>query len=540
MTNNNLNAKILIVDDQEANIDILEGFLSIQGYTNLKSLKDPRDVISNIKSFNPDIILLDLSMPHLTGFDVMEQLKSVISASDYLPILVLTADVAKETKQNALSSGANDFLTKPFDLIEVGLRIKNLLYTRYLYKQLQGQNQLLEERVKERTHELEETNKNLIIAKDKAEENDKLKTAFLQNLSHEIRTPMNAIVGFSELMELEIDNPEKLKEYIDTIKIRSNDLLNIIIELLDIAKIDSGQLKVNIGTVNISTLINDVFSEFLSHPLKLEKNSITLSITKLPSYLNPLVESDTGKIKQIFINLIHNALKFTQEGNVKFGYYDFKEDYITFYVSDTGQGIPDNMRDLIFERFRKSANELAYVQDGIGLGLAIVKGLLNIFGGKIWLESEENKGSTFYFKIPYKPSSSNSQIEQRGNQIYDWSRYQILIVEDDPFNISLFREILKSTQVDCLFAKTGREAITTFNSTNKLDLVLMDIKLPDISGYHVTSELKKVNPNIIILAQTAYASDVDKQKIIAAGCSGFISKPIKRDILLKTIDNYLK
>ncbi|MEI6276849.1 MAG: response regulator, partial [Prolixibacteraceae bacterium] len=193
-------ANILIVDDQDANIDVLEGFLEMQGFENIKTTTDPRLVVSLFESYQPDIILLDLSMPYLNGFEVMELLRKLLKGNTILPILVLTADVTNETKIRALSGGANDFLTKPFDLLEVGLRIRNLLHSSYLQQQLLSHNAILDEKVMERTRELVEKNFELIAAKEKAEESDRLKTSFINNISHEIRTPLNGIVGFGQIL----------------------------------------------------------------------------------------------------------------------------------------------------------------------------------------------------------------------------------------------------------------------------------------------------------------------------------------------------
>src|SRR3989339_108105 len=200
------NANILIVDDQQANIDVLTSLLELKEYTSLATTTDSRLVVTMLKDFNPDLILLDLMMPHLDGFQILEQLKGLIPAGTYVPILVLTADVTPDAKQIALAGGANDFLSKPFDLIEVDLRIKNLLKTRFLHQQLENQNLILEEKVKERTKELEETNKKLIEAKEKVEQSDKLKSEFLRQMSLEMRTPTNAVLSFTNLLREEMMN----------------------------------------------------------------------------------------------------------------------------------------------------------------------------------------------------------------------------------------------------------------------------------------------------------------------------------------------
>lgn len=198
------------------------------------------------------------------------------------------------------------------------------------------------------------------------------------------------------------------------------------------------------------------------------------------------------------------------------------------------------MKGIIFERFRKSADETAYVQDGIGLGLSIVRGLIQLMNGDIWFESEVNKGTTFFFKIPYTPSAIKESMILRRNDTYDWSHFNILIVEDDQYNISLFEEMLKPTKINCFYANTGLSAIELFkNIKDNVDLVLMDIKLPDISGYNVTIEFKKINPKLPILAQTAYASENDKKRALDSGCSGFVAKPIKRDLLFEIMSQFL-
>ena len=203
-------ANILIVDDQEPNVEILLDFLDMQGYSNVLSTTDPREVLSLYRSFEPDLILLDLAMPHLTGFEVMEQLKSFLGENTFLPILILTADITKESKIKALSGGASDFLTKPFDLLEVGLRIRNLLFSSYLQQQLVDQNRLLDEKVSERTRELMLRNIELNLAKDKAEASDRLKTSFINNISHEIRTPLNGILGFGQILaDHDLEEEEK-------------------------------------------------------------------------------------------------------------------------------------------------------------------------------------------------------------------------------------------------------------------------------------------------------------------------------------------
>lgn len=380
----------------------------------------------------------------------------------------------------------------------------------------------------------------LIDAKEKAEESDNLKSAFLHNLSHEIRTPMNAIAGFSELLELEIDDPDKSKYFSQVIRQRSNDLLDIINELLDIAKIETGQLNFKTEKVDLNRLFHEMYSFFSEHKLQLDKPSIRLVFKYLPNNISPIITTDAGKLKQIFINLIHNAFKFTNQGKIEFGFHAASNHSITFFVSDTGMGIPENMKDIVFKRFRKSDDEAKYVQDGLGLGLSIVKGLLDLFEGKIWFESEVDKGTNFYFTIPYQLISETSESQKSlPKQKYDWAEYTLLIVEDDSYNVAFLVELLSSTNIKYLVGYNGKEAISIFTGNQNINIVLMDIKLPDMNGFEVTKIFKKIHPEIPIIAQTAYAAETDKNRALEAGCDDFCAKPINRHNFLELLNKYL-
>lgn len=231
----NHEARILIVDDQIANTEMLEGFLDFQGYVNLKSITDPREFRQQLINFQPDIILLDLMMPYLDGFQIMELVREETATDEFLPILILTADITMETKKRALELGASDFLTKPFDLIEVGLRIRNLLYTRSLVIALQNQNHILDERVRERTEELRYKNEELKLAMEKAQASDRLKTAFMQNISHEVRTPLNGILGFSKLLSDPMTSIQDRQIFTTMLDHSSERLINTITDYIYIA-----------------------------------------------------------------------------------------------------------------------------------------------------------------------------------------------------------------------------------------------------------------------------------------------------------------
>lgn len=397
-----INANILVVDDQEANIDILEGLLELEGYTNVRSTTDSREVQSIFESFKPDLILLDLMMPYLNGFEVMENLKGHISDGSYIPILVLTADITTETKKHALKDGANDFLTKPFDLTEVALRIRNLLYTKYLHQQMELHNLILEEKVKERTIDLEKANIELHIAKEKAESSDKLKTAFLQNVSHEIRTPLNGILGFSDLLvDPDIPNEDK-EQFISLIQESSNRLLNTIEDYVNIAMILSGNMSVKYDTVDVYTVLRE--SQFIFKKRANERN-IALTINSSAETIGMTIETDIFLLKRVLYHLLDNAVKFTMEGSIDIG-FEVRMDSVEFYIKDTGIGVEDDVKDKIFDIFMQEDIAISRDHEGSGLGLSIVKGLLVLLGGNIHLESVKGEGSVFYFTLPIKPKAT--------------------------------------------------------------------------------------------------------------------------------------
>ncbi|OQY04302.1 MAG: hypothetical protein B6I20_03270 [Bacteroidetes bacterium 4572_117] len=389
----------------------------------------------------------------------------------------------------------------------------------------------------------------LILSREKAVEADNLKSTFLANMSHEIRTPMNGILGFSDLLKSEESTPEERKNYIDIIHQSGNHLMNIINDILDISKIEVGQIQIN----EINTSVNDILNELLIlfKPEISDKRNIKLLIHKELSDFESVIITDGVRLRQILTNLVNNAIKFTREGFVEFGYLltpsckndDSKKDTcLQFYVQDTGIGIPNKKREIIFDRFRQSDESHTRKYGGTGLGLAISKGFVELLGGEIWHESEENKGSTFYFTIPYKigDPSQVEKIHAKYSSQYSWDKHTVLVVEDDDNSFNYMRKILEKTGVSILRATKGNEAIESCKKNRNIDLILMDIQLPGINGYEATIKIREILPDIPIIAQTAHALAEDKNKSFDAGCSDFITKPIKRQVLLRTLEKYFK
>lgn len=387
--------------------------------------------------------------------------------------------------------------------------------------------------------ELRETNEKLQIAKLKAEESDRLKTAFLQNMSHEIRTPMNAIMGFSSLLLENIQDKEKIEQFSEIISLRCEDLLTIINDILDISKIESGQIDVNHEYCMINSLFEELYIIFNVYKKRNAKENILLKIEQPRNYENIQVKTDKVKLKQILINLLSNAFKFTFEGSITCGYKIEKNDLV-FYIKDTGIGIPQDKHKIIFERFFQ-LNQLPQKNiGGTGLGLSIVEGLVHLLGGKVWLESELGKGTTFYFTIAFDEYDKGFGLISDAMNVStaDFSGYSILIVEDDYFNSMYLNEILSKFNFKIQIVNRGKEAVE-IASTHHFDLILMDIRLPDISGYDATNAILAVKENTKIIAQTAYAAIDERVKAIKTGCVDYISKPTKKEDLISIIKKHL-
>ncbi len=383
----------------------------------------------------------------------------------------------------------------------------------------------------------------LIIAKEKAEESDRLKSAFLANMSHEIRTPMNAIIGFSECLTDKNIAEDKKQHFASIIQERTYDLLRILEDILDVSRIEVGQLKILEKEFVISVLMNDLYEEY-DQKIKNSpaKSVISLKLTLARDLRNSYIKTDIQRLKQVLTNLLDNALKFTHQGSIEFGCISDSDLSLIFFVKDTGLGIPEDKQEIIFDRFRQADESLSgRLYGGTGLGLSIVKGILNLLNGKIWLESKPSKGTTFYFKIPLQLANKiqKQNIDAVPPNFSLWKGKRVLIVEDDPNSIEYMSEILSTTGLNCLYASTGEEAMQIVHNTPSIELVLMDIQLPDTSGLLLTRIIKNENPKLIVIAQTAYSSPSDVEESIKAGCSGHISKPINSKKLMDILDEYL-
>ena len=387
--------------------------------------------------------------------------------------------------------------------------------------------------------------KNLNEAKLRAEEADQLKTAFLANMSHEIRTPMNAILGFTELMLNSNYSSKERKEFLQLIRTSSSDLLTIIEDIIDIAKMESKQLKIKYKACNPFETLSDLYVLFNEsiRRLRLHKD-LKLILDVAEADRDILIFTDTERLKQVLSNLLNNAVKFTSKGSIEFGYKLINEASVFFFVRDTGEGIPEAMKSKIFDRFVQVERHSDKNYRGAGLGLAICKNIINIMGGEIWVESVENKGSDFYFIIPRRNVPEELLKEKHiGNSEYihdvDLRKRSILIAEDDEINFIYLKEILRKYEITIYRARNGLDAINIAETTENIDVILMDIKMPLVDGLEATSYISRIRPEIPIIAQTAFAMNGDEKKCMEAGCCAYVTKPVDPQNLLKTILKFL-
>jgi two-component system sensor histidine kinase/response regulator len=421
-------SQILDVDDQQPNVDLLEQILSIHGYRHVTSTTDPRQVASRCKACEPDLVLLDLHMPHLTGAEVIKQLRALVAGDSYLPILVLTADITPEAKRNALEVGASDFLSKPFDVTEVLLRVRNLLETRHLHLQVQNHNRHLEETVRDRTKELEaaqnqlvQKNEELSLALARAFEASELKSQFLTNINHEIRTPINGILGMVNLLtdsELNADQ----RECADMLKTSADWLVKLMNDILDVSQLGAGRVRIENRSFDLRVLLEEVAAVYRSraHAKGLKFNTPTA-----PS-LPQTVSGDPIRLRQILDQLLSNAIKFTESGKVSLTAETVHETpevlVARFSIEDTGIGITDEQRIRLFQVFVQGDGSLTRRFGGTGIGLTLSKQLVELLGGDIGVDSISSGGTKAWFTaVLAKPQTEASLLAAEGADLREFA-----------------------------------------------------------------------------------------------------------------------
>jgi len=413
--------------------------------------------------------------------------------------------------------------------------------------ELEKNRRHLEKTVELRTHELK-------YAKEKAEESDQLKTAFLENISHEIRTPMNAIIGFASLLSTLETSVKDRDKYIARINKNCHILLHLIDDILDMSAIQAGQMVIYKDEFSVDQILQEIYNEIANEHKELGIQNIKLELIPAKNSKHHTVYSDPFRFKQVMRNLLGNATKYTEKGFIRFGYmplydsdYDIEPSMLQFYVEDTGIGIPPEKSDYIFKWFNKIEENPSKVYRGAGLGLYISRELIKLMGGKIWFNSKPQEGSTFYFTLPYfdtsetkvRKSGKRASAKVETQESCDWRNKTVLIVEDEQNNFIYLSEIIKHTGATVLEARNGKQAVKLVQENSAISVVLMDLMIPVMDGYEATRKIKALRPNLPVIAQTAYTNAREKEKSLEAGCDGYISKPYNPPELLKLINTFI-
>jgi PAS domain S-box-containing protein len=395
--------------------------------------------------------------------------------------------------------------------------------------------------ITERKQELAE----LILAKEKAEQSDKLKSSFLANMSHEIRTPLNGILGFSTLIRDRSTTPAELEEYCKMMETSGNDLINLIDDILDISLIEANQIKINFQDTPVAQFAEEVFGTF-KHSLYSENHDNPV----IPLFVVPtekadyVLNTDPLRLKQILLNILNNSIKFTPEGSIEFCYSPNEaKTRMVFYIKDTGIGIAKDQQERIFERFTKVADIKTKLYRGTGLGLSIALKLTQLLNGDICVESELNVGSVFYLSFPLSKELTPDAVPEqkpKDESLTFLSGKVILIAEDVEYNYRYLEIVLSKNQdVKIIWAKNGIEAVDFCKKNPEINIVLMDIQLPEMNGLDAVRLIKSQNRNLPIIAQTAYATPIDIEGCRNAGCDDVLVKPINRITLLQLLKKYI-
>ncbi len=392
--------------------------------------------------------------------------------------------------------------------------------------------------IKKRNSQLRKINEELKAAKEKAEESDRLKSAFLANMSHEIRTPMNGILGFAELLQDPHLTDKEAQEFISLIRISGKRMLNIINDLIDISKVESGMASVSTSAVEINDQIDFLYNFFRPEA---ESKGLELQFHKGLMNARSRIITDKEKIIAILTNLIKNAIKFSVSGIIEFG-YSLKDEHLEFFVKDQGIGIPAEKQQAVFERFVQADNSLTSNYEGAGLGLSISKAYVDMLGGNIRLSSRPGSGTSFCFTIPYTPIAAEEPIpaEQNRNARSDYGTFNVLAADDDTISLKLLEKILVPLGGKVITAVSGAQAVELCRKHHDLKIIFMDVRMSGTDGLTATSEIRKFNRDVIIIAQTANALPGDRDAALKAGCDDYVAKPLNKDKITSVLDKFIR
>ncbi|WP_291099401.1 MULTISPECIES: hybrid sensor histidine kinase/response regulator [unclassified Flavobacterium] len=532
---------ILLIEDNPGDSRLIKEMLNEITSINYRLIiaETLKEGCEEIKKNDFILILLDLNLPDSSGIKTFD---TVMNFAEKIPVVLISGMQDVELSLSLIKEGAQDYITKQD--INSTLLGKTILFAKER-KKLLSELIIANKELAFQNKEKEKRAAELVIAKDHAEQSDRLKSAFLANMSHEIRTPMNGILGFAELLKEPNLTGEEQQEYIEIIEKSGVRMLNIINDIVDISKIEAGLMEVNLTESNGNEQIEYIYTFFKP---EVEGKGMQFSYRHGMLSSESIIKTDREKLYAILTNLIKNAIKYTNKGAIEFGYDYVVEMHgrasLQFFVKDTGIGIPKDRQGAIFERFIQADISDKHSYQGAGLGLSISKAYVEMLGGRIWVESEEGKGSTFYFTIPYNTEPEEKNVvgkvvpaQDEENQIKD---LKILIAEDDEASEMLISITFKEFSKEILKARNGFEAVEVCRNNPDTDLILMDIQMPVMNGHEATRQIRQFNKDIVIIAQTAFGLSGDREKAIAAGCNDYIAKPINRAELLALIQKHFK
>lgn len=567
--------KILLVDDDRRQLHALEKLISKLNLDILKATSG-QEALALMLHNQFMMVVLDMVMPDMSGMEVARLMRDS-KRTQTTPIIFATAFSKDEVQMtSAYQLGAIDYIIKPIneDILLSKIKVFRDFHifqqhkqdeTLRLLSELQEKNKTLEDTRMAALNMLEQANearnqalmaqhelerslqkqlaieRKLKIAIRKAQNANIYKNNFLANMSHEIRTPMNAIVGFADLMKDSNLSVEDRNMYAEIINTNSLQLLRLIGDIIDVAKIEAGEMKISFDRCALNQMLRELEVQFNQSRLERCKNKVRLVLDIPDTAPFCCIKTDSFRLNQVLINLLNNALKFTEEGDIRFG-YKIRGEELLFFVEDQGIGIKKDMLKLIFERFQQALPEDSAKYGGTGLGLAICKGIVNLLGGSMFVESDLGKGSKFSFTLPLRIADEECDASE-GNCIYVSELHCIegktlLIADDNPGVQEYFIEVLKPYNMTLYIANSGKEAIGLYKQHPDIDLVLMDIRMPLIDGYGAIKEILQYDPNAIIIAQTGNVLQDDEQKCLDAGCKGFLAKPILKDDLIGAIKQH--
>lgn len=530
----NTKPMILIVDDIAQNIQTLGMMLKKHQYE-IAAAIGPYQALELLNDRIPDLILLDIMMPEIDGLQLCKQLKSEQKYAK-IPVIFLTAKTDPETILNAFNAGGVDYIEKPFRSEELLARLKTHLELKKSRDTIIEINQTLQKKItkQEKTElALHETLDHLRYAKSQVEHVAKSKQSFLAKISHEIRTPINAIIGMGKLLETTPISSEQ-QEYIETIKTSANHLFGLINNILDFSKIEAGKLELEQRLFSLKELLKTTDKIVRNSA---QKKGLSLTI-KTADNLPEQFEGDLIRLRQILVNLLNNSIKFTNKGSIELSIssspnpQNAPQEELFFKVTDTGIGIPPEKQTTLFEAFTQIDQSISRHYGGTGLGLSIVKELVELMGGKIWIENNPPQGTIFLFTVQLIKHQNGIDLPQKCSspKILPKKTVEILLVEDNEINIKVANKFLTRMNFNITTARNGLKALEILNQ-KKFDLILMDIEMPEMDGLETTLHIRNHPPennskDIPIIAMTAHAITTFKDKCFNVGMNGYITKPV--------------